>query len=102
MHIESLPAFFNFAECHSVKCEPLWESGICFDIKIIREKQLPIAKIDFCRTFKYNYLRSRYYMGRIDGKDNAAYVARDMHLNQEETELLYLLFDVGEPPAREK
>jgi hypothetical protein len=35
----------------------------------------------------------------IDGKENVAYVARDMHLNQQETELLYLLFDAGEPPT---
>lgn len=34
----------------------------------------------------------------IDGKENVAYVARDMYLNQEEIELLYLLFDAGEPP----
>ena len=35
----------------------------------------------------------------IDGKENVAYVALDMYLNQEEIELLYLLFDVGEPPS---
>ena len=35
----------------------------------------------------------------IDGKENVAYVTRDMHLNQQETELLYLLFDAGEPPT---
>ena len=35
----------------------------------------------------------------IDGKENVAYVARDMHLNKQETELLYLLFDAGEPPT---
>ena len=35
----------------------------------------------------------------IDGKENVAYVVRDMHLNQQETELLYLLFDAGEPPT---
>ena len=33
----------------------------------------------------------------IDGQENVADVARDMHLNQQEKELLYLLFDVGEP-----
>ena len=34
----------------------------------------------------------------IHGKDNVAYVVRDMNLNQQEMELLYLLFDAGEPP----
>ena len=38
----------------------------------------------------------------IDGKENVAYVALDMYLNQEEIELLYLLFDAGEPPPGEK
>ena len=34
----------------------------------------------------------------VDGKENVAYVARDMNLNQQEIDLLYLLFDVGDPP----
>ena len=38
----------------------------------------------------------------IDGKENVAYVVRDMHLNQEEIELLYLLFDANELPIEEK
>lgn len=33
----------------------------------------------------------------IDGKDNVAYVVRDMNLNQQEADLLYVLFDVDEP-----
>ena len=38
----------------------------------------------------------------IDGEESLAYVARDMHLNQEEIELLYMLFDAGELPPEEK
>ena len=38
----------------------------------------------------------------IDGEESLAYVARDMHLNQEEIELLYTLFDAGELPPEEK
>ena len=38
----------------------------------------------------------------IDGKENVAHVVRDMHLNQEEIELLYLLFDANELPIEEK
>lgn len=38
----------------------------------------------------------------IDGKDNVAHVVRDMNLNQQEIELLYLLFDAGEPPSAER
>jgi hypothetical protein len=33
----------------------------------------------------------------IDGKENVAYVACDMYLNQQEVELLYMLFEAGEP-----
>lgn len=35
----------------------------------------------------------------LDGKENIEKVVRDMNLNQQEIELLYLIFDVGEPPA---
>ena len=33
----------------------------------------------------------------IDGKENIAYVVRDMNLNRQEADLLYVLFDMGEP-----
>ncbi len=35
----------------------------------------------------------------LDGKENIQKVVRDMNLNQQEIELLYVVFDANEPPA---
>lgn len=39
---------------------------------------------------------------KIEGKENIAQVVHDMKLNQQEVELLYLIFDAGEPSAAEQ